>query len=93
VIEAADACLVVASNPRMEAPLLNTRLRKAYLNGLDVALIGHDAQLNYEHEHLGDSLAALEDIVEGRSPYAEVLAEAQQPLLIVGMSALKPDRR
>lgn len=88
-IEACDSCLIIGANPRMEAPLLNTRLRKAYLNGLDIALIGHDALLNYEKDVLGADLSALEDIVEGRSAYAQTLADAQQPLVIIGMSALK----
>merc|ERR1719242_118062 len=87
-IEYADVALLVGTNPRMEAPLINTRLRKAYLNGLDVYLIGNDAKLNYEKEVLGDSLSALQDIVNGTSPFCEILEEAQQPLIIFGMSTL-----
>ena len=89
-IEYADTALLVGTNPRMEAPLINTRLRKAYLNGLDIYFIGHDAQLNYEKEVLGDSLSALQAVVEGHSPYCEVLESAQQPLLMLGMSTLFP---
>jgi len=58
------------------------------LNGLDVFYIGHDAQLNYEKEVLGDSLDALQAVAEGTSPYCEILESAQQPLLILGMSTL-----
>lgn len=63
--KAAVACLIVGANPRMEASLLNTRLRKAYLNAYDVALVGHDSH------NLGDTLSTLEDIVEGRSSHTE----------------------
>lgn len=87
-IEYADTALLVGCNPRMEAPLINTRLRKAYLNGLDVFLIGHDAKLNYEKEVLGDNLSALQAVVDGNSPYSEILANAQQPIIMFGMSSL-----
>merc|ERR1712176_603977 len=41
-IEYADTALLIGTNPRMEAPSINTRLRKAFLNGLDIAFIGND---------------------------------------------------
>ena len=91
-IEYADTALLVGTNPRMEAPLINTRLRKAYLNGLDIFMIGNDAKLNYEKEVLGDSLAALQDIVNDNSPYCEILQDAQQPIIIFGMSTLFPSK-
>ena len=47
-VEAADVCLVVDANPCMEVLQLNTRLRKAYINWLEVALIGHDDHLKYD---------------------------------------------
>jgi NADH dehydrogenase (ubiquinone) Fe-S protein 1 len=87
-IEEADACLIVGCNPRMEAPLINARLRKAYLNGLDVALIGNDCHLNYDKFHLGDTLETLSAIANGSDEYAGTLAESERPLIIVGASAL-----
>eukprot|EP01084_Bolivina_argentea_P122061 216324_1 len=91
-IEVADTALLVGCNPRMEVPLINTRLRKAYLNGLDIALIGNDAKLNYEKEILGDNLAALQAIVDGTSSYCQVLGESTAPLIIFGMSCLQGDK-
>ena len=91
-IEYADSVLLVGTNPRMEAPLINTRLRKAYLNGLDIFLIGNDAKLNYEKEILGDSLSALQDIINGNSIYCDILENAQQPIIIFGMSTLFPSK-
>lgn len=74
-IEYTDTLLLIGCNRRMEVPLINTRVRKAYLNGLDVFMIGNDCTVNYEKEMLGNSL----------SDYCAVLSEAQNPLLIFGM--------
>ncbi|RKP06925.1 NADH dehydrogenase subunit [Thamnocephalis sphaerospora] len=81
----ADLLLLVGTNPRHEAAVLNARLRKAYLeNGMDVALIGEPAKLNYEYEHLGADAAVLEEIVSGKHPFAKRLASANRPMIIVG---------
>ncbi|MEX0643735.1 MAG: NADH-quinone oxidoreductase subunit NuoG, partial [Parvularculaceae bacterium] len=54
-IERADAILLVGTNPRLEAPMINARLRKAWIAnlGVKIALIGEAAALNYDYEHLG----------------------------------------
>lgn len=50
-IEEADVILLVGTNPRYEAPLLNTRIRKGYVhNETDVALIGPQVDLSYKYE-------------------------------------------
>lgn len=50
-MEQADLVLLVGTNPRYEAPLLNTRIRKAYVhNDLDIALLGPKVDLSYEYE-------------------------------------------
>jgi len=52
-IEDADVVVLIGTNPRYEAPLVNTRLRKGYLHGEQtIALIGPDVDLTYEHEVL-----------------------------------------
>lgn len=52
-IEDADVVVLIGTNPRYEAPLINTRLRKGYLHGEQtIALIGPDVDLTYEHEVL-----------------------------------------
>jgi NADH dehydrogenase (ubiquinone) Fe-S protein 1 len=84
-VEQADLVLLVGTNPRHEAAVLNTRLRKAYLkNNTDFALIGPETKLNYEYDHLGTNLTVLDDILAGAHPFAKRLAEAQRPLIIVG---------
>ena len=50
-IEEADLVLLVGTNPRFEAPLLNSRIRKSFLhNDLEIALIGPEVNLTYEYE-------------------------------------------
>lgn len=89
-IERADVCLLIGTNPRIEAPILNARIRKAQLqNGLKVGLIGARAELTYQYQDLGDSPEVLQQVLEGDHEFASLLKEAKNPMLILGMSALK----
>ncbi|KAJ3400464.1 hypothetical protein CcCBS67573_g00506 [Chytriomyces confervae] len=91
-VEEADVLLLIGTNPRHEAAILNTRIRKAYLNGLDVALIGEAPKaLNYEYEHLGTDPSALANLLSGNSEFAKKLAGAKKPLILVGSSVLERD--
>jgi NADH-quinone oxidoreductase subunit G len=88
-IEAADACLLIGTNPRTEAPIINARIRKRYQTGdLKVGLVGVEADLTYRYDHLGNDAALLESIAAGKHPFAEVLKTANNPMLILGMGAL-----
>jgi NADH-quinone oxidoreductase subunit G len=85
-IEAADAVLIVGANPRTEAPLLNTRLRKAWLAGTsEIGLVGEQADLTYQYSYLGAGSKTL-----GKLPKAAVdaLTKAERPAIIVGGGAL-----
>ncbi len=92
-IEEADACLLIGTNPRWEAPIINARLRKRYLEGgFPVASIGPANILTYAYKHLGDGGAVIEEMAEGTHEFAQVLKDAKKPMLIVGMGALaRPD--
>ncbi len=88
-IEQADVLLLVGTNPRWEAALLNARIRKRWLTGkLKVAVIGPKLDLTYRYEHLGDDTALLQALADGRHPFAEVLKAAAHPMLILGMGAV-----
>ena len=88
-IEDADACLIIGSNPRLEAPIINARLRKrALAGGFRVGLVGEAADLTYRHEHLGAGPQTLKEIADGTHPFCEVLKSAERPMLIVGQGAL-----
>jgi len=87
-IEDADAVLIVGSNPRIEASLVNARIRKAWLqNGMPIGVIGDNADLTYDHEYLGGDVAALQKVADGKG-FAEKLKAAERPLIIVGEGAL-----
>jgi NADH dehydrogenase (ubiquinone) Fe-S protein 1 len=87
--EEADLVLLVGTNPRYEAPILNTRLRKGYVHReQDIALIGPKVDLSYQYEHLGSSASVINEIANGTHPFAQKLKSAKRPLIIVGAEAL-----
>ncbi|MFO1059558.1 MAG: NADH-quinone oxidoreductase subunit NuoG [Dongiaceae bacterium] len=92
-LEQADACLIIGSNPRWEAPLVNARLRKRYVaGGFRLAAIGPQANLSYPVRQLGAGPETLAALVEGRIDFAETLKQAKRPMLILGTGALaRPD--
>jgi len=88
-IDKADAILIVGSNPRWEAPIINQRIRKRYLTGgVQIALIGEPFDLTYKYQHLGTSADTLVAIADGHHPFAEVLKNAKNPMIILGQAVL-----
>jgi NADH-quinone oxidoreductase subunit G len=88
-IEQADLCLIIGSNPRWEAPIINARILKRFNQGrFKVALIGPKVDLTYRYEYLGAGPETLRELAEGRHPYSEALKQAKRPMLILGQGAL-----
>jgi NADH-quinone oxidoreductase subunit G len=88
-IDHADAILLIGTNPRWEAPVLNARIRKRYLSGrCTIASIGPAVDLTYPVERLGAGPATLRDLADGKLGFAEKWKAAKNPLVIVGMGAL-----
>ena len=88
-IERADAVLLIGSDPRREAPLVNTRLRKGYLRGgLRVGVIGEPVDLTYAVDYLGAGPETLQQLADGHGAFAGILRSAERPALILGMGAL-----
>jgi NADH-quinone oxidoreductase subunit G len=85
-IEHADAILLVGSNVRWEAPLVNTRIRKAIKRGARVFAIGPQVDLTYTVEWLGDDLSLLAKLPTAA---AEAFAAAERPAMIVGGAGLR----
>ncbi|HJS80541.1 MAG TPA: NADH-quinone oxidoreductase subunit NuoG [Vitreimonas sp.] len=83
-VDEADAILLIGANPRLEAPVLNARIRKAWLRGAEIALLGERTDLTYPYAHLGVSLADM----RLRSETIEKLRAAKRPMIIVGPGAL-----
>lgn len=87
--EEADVILLIGTNPRHEAPLVNTRLRKAFLRGgAKIFNLGTPADLTYPVEQLGNDPTLLNKILSGEHPVAEALKQAERPMLILGTAAL-----
>ena len=85
-IEAADAVLIVGANPRTEAPLLNTRLRKSWVAGTsEIGLIGDQADLTYQYSYLGAGSKTLSKLPKAA---LDALTQAERPAIIVGGGAL-----
>jgi NADH-quinone oxidoreductase subunit G len=88
-IEEADALLLIGTNPRHEAPILNARIRKRWrANRLPVAVIGSATDLTYPSEIIGAGPDALNALLDGSHAFAEVLAKAAKPMIVVGEGAL-----
>ena len=92
-IEDADAILLVGTTPRAEAPLVNARIRKRWLDGgLPIGVIGPQADLTYDYEYLGAGPQTLDDIAKRNHPFSDILKNAERPMLIIGQGALaRPD--
>jgi NADH-quinone oxidoreductase subunit G len=88
-VEEADAILIVGANPRVEAALLNARIRKAWLRGgLQVGLIGQAVDLTYGYEHLGAGPASLDALAADEISFLATLKAARRPMIILGAGAL-----
>ncbi|NCO22105.1 MAG: NADH-quinone oxidoreductase subunit G [Rhodobacterales bacterium] len=84
-IDSARQIYLIGTNPRVEAPVLNARIRKAWLRGADVALVGEAADLTYDINHLGTGPRDLAHLLDSA-------AEGDEPaLVIVGQGALCRD--
>ncbi|KAG7151255.1 NADH-ubiquinone oxidoreductase 78 kDa subunit like protein [Verticillium longisporum] len=82
-IEVADAILIVGSNPRHEAAVLNARIRKQWLRSdLEIGVVGETWDSTFEFEHLGTDHAALKKALAG--PFGKKLQAAKNPMIIVG---------
>ena len=88
-IDDADVCLLVGTNPRLEAPIINARLRKRYLaGGFTVGVVGPEAALTYPAQRLGAGPEMLNQLAAGTHSFASVLKDAERPMIVVGMGAL-----
>jgi NADH-quinone oxidoreductase subunit G len=87
-IEQADALLIVGSNPRKEAAVLNARIRKRWRTGqLKIGLIGAKAELTYGYDYLGAGTDSLAELAAGKHSFADVLRAAKHPIVLVGTGA------
>ncbi len=89
-IERADVCLLIGTNPRHEAALINARLRKRWLQGkFKIGAIGPALDLTYPVTALGGGPDALDALISGSHAWSETLKAAKHPMLILGQGALR----
>jgi NADH-quinone oxidoreductase subunit G len=88
-IEKADALLIVGSNPRKEAAVLNARIRKRWRMGhFPVGVIGEHEDLHYAYHYLGAGPDTLAEVAAGKGDFAEILSKAERPMILIGQGAL-----
>ena len=82
-IEDADAIIIIGSNPRLESPVLNARIRKRYVRGdVFIGVVGEQADLTYPYEYLGAGPDSFAKSVE------KALTGKQKPIFVIGQGAL-----
>jgi NADH-quinone oxidoreductase subunit G len=84
-IDNAELIQLIGTNPRDEAPVLNARIRKAWLKGAEVGLIGEAVDLTYDYHHVGTDRQALVDLAEAD----HAGAKDKRSVVIVGQGALR----
>lgn len=88
-IEDADAILIIGANPRLEASLVNTRIRKAWISGgTEIGVIGDPEDLTYDYTHLGTKPADIAAIAKSTKGFAKAFKAAKKPVIILGAGAL-----
>jgi len=88
-IEQADALLIVGSNPRLEAAVLNARIRKRWrMDNFPIGVIGEQGELRYGYEYLGAGTDTLSGLIDGSVKFAAKLKKAARPMIIIGQGAL-----
>ena len=89
-VEDADLLLLIGTNPKVESPVFNARIRKAVIkNNLSVGLIGSPHPLSYEYDHIGTNVRSIIDILDGKHPFSARIANAKLPMMIVGSSVFE----
>ena len=92
-IDEADALLLIGSNPRHEAPVLNARIRQRWVaGGFPIGVIGRDWDLTYTADFLGASTNIIADVGHEDHAFGKLLRAAAKPMIVVGQGALmRPD--
>ncbi len=88
-IEESDALLIIGSDPRMEASILNARIRKRSKKGdYPIGVVGEVSDLRYNYTSLGAEANIIKDLLSGKNKFVSKLKRAKKPMIIIGQSAL-----
>lgn len=84
-LEKADVFLLIGTQPRVEAAMINARIRKTVrATNAKVGYIGPETNFNYDHQHLGTGPQTLIELAERRHPFSSALLNAKNPAIILG---------
>jgi NADH-quinone oxidoreductase subunit G len=88
-IDSADLILLIGSNPRLEATIINSRIRKNFVNKkTEIFSIGNPGDQTYKINYLGDNLSILNEIVNEKNSFVEKLKKSKKPIFVIGESVL-----
>jgi NADH-quinone oxidoreductase subunit G len=86
-LDSAEAIMLIGTNPRAEAPVLNARIRKAWSNGANIGMVGEAVDLTYDYAHLGTGRDALRGLMDMKPENAH----GKNTVVIIGQGALTSD--
>ena len=88
-IEESDFIFIIGSNPRYEATMLNTRIRKAYIrNKTKIVSLNNVGDLTYPYESLNGKTEDIKEIIEDKHALSNTIKGSKKPLIILGQSVL-----
>lgn len=92
-IEEADTMLIIGSNPRWEAAVLNARIRKQWMRSpLEIGFIGEDFESTFKYDKLGTDAAAVKKALAG--DFGKKLSSAKRPMIVLGSAVAEhPDAK
>ncbi len=89
-IEESDLIILIGTNPRYEATILNARIRKSFLkNKTKVYSFGNIGDITYPYKILENNTDTIKDIIENKNEISNKIKSAKKPIVIIGQSALK----
>ncbi len=89
-IEESDLILLIGTNPRLEATMLNARLRKTFVNKkIPIFSIGNPGDLTYDYKIIGNKTDDIKKIVDKESDFSNKFLSSKKPIVIIGESALE----
>ena len=89
-IEDSDLIILIGTNPRYEATILNSRIRKAYNNNnIEIYSVGEVGDITYPYTVLENSTKTIHDIINNKHKLSEVINKSKKPMIIIGQSVFK----
>ena len=86
-IEKADIILLIGTNPRFEATMLNARIRKAFVNNnTKIVSLNNIGELTYEYQSLDGKTKTIKDIIDNNHEITKEIINSKNPMIILGES-------